>query len=142
MEQLRTSGVDFEFLLIENLSNVDARRLYEKADLAIDQLLAGFYGAMSVELMALEVPVICYLRDADLERLPTGMREELPLINATPATLREVLRDWLTTQRVNLRARGQLSRAFVKRWHGPQQIARETLRDYEIAWARKHRREG
>jgi glycosyltransferase involved in cell wall biosynthesis len=137
IEALRASGVEIDFALVENLTNAEARRLYETADLAIDQVLAGFYGAMAVELMALRVPVICYLRDEDLHVLPREMRTALPLINATPSTLREVLRSWLTGRRDELRSRGEQSREFVQRWHNPREIAAATLRDYQLALAHK-----
>ncbi|RME84127.1 MAG: glycosyltransferase, partial [Caldilineae bacterium] len=51
-------GVDFEFQLVENLRHTEARQLYERADLLIDQLYAGWYGGLDVELMALGKPVI------------------------------------------------------------------------------------
>lgn len=137
VEQLRAEGVALEFRLVEKMTHAEARQIYATADLAIDQVLAGFYGAMAVELMALEVPVICYLREEDLGRLPAGMRADLPLINATPATLAAVLREWLTLRRDELRARGRAGRAFVQRWHNLSEIARETLSDYAAAWQRK-----
>lgn len=137
VERLRARGLDFEFILVENLSHAEARRLYATADLAIDQVLAGFYGALAVELMALEVPVICYLRDEDFGRMPAAMRAELPLIQATPATLETVLGHSLGAGRNDLPARGRASRAFVQRWHHPPAIAQATLDDYAAAWRAK-----
>jgi hypothetical protein len=137
VRRLQGEGMDFEFVLVENLTNAGARRLYETADLAIDQVLAGFYGGLAVELMALEVPVVCYLRDEDVARLPAAMRAELPLIHATPAALSDVLRQWLGRGRSELRAQGRRGREFVRRWHHPPAIARETLDDYAAVWTRK-----
>jgi hypothetical protein len=137
VRRLQGAGVDFEFVLVENLPNAEARRLYATADLAIDQLLAGFYGGLAVELMALEVPVICHLKDQDMQRLPAAMRQEAPLIKATPATIEAVLREWLVARRGELRALGRRSREFVARWHNPREIAGATLADYESIWQRK-----
>jgi hypothetical protein len=137
VERLRASGVEFDFVLVEKMTHAEARQVYQTADLAIDQLLAGFYGALAVELMALEVPVLCYLRDEDMFRLPAGMREELPLINVTPANLESVLREWLVKRRGELRAHGRKSRQFVERWHSPREVARGTLADYERVWKQK-----
>lgn len=136
---LRAEGLKFEFDLVENMTHAEARRIYATADLAIDQVLAGFYGALAVELMALEVPVICYLRADDLLRLPPGMQADLPLINVTPETLVRVLREWLMAPRGELRERGRRSRAFVQRWHNPTEIARATLQDYTEVWERNQR---
>jgi hypothetical protein len=61
------------------------------------------------------------------------MRRELPVINATPSNMYEVLKEWLTTRRGDLGARGLRSRAFVERWHDPLRIAEGIKRDYELA---------
>ncbi len=138
VRQLQASGVDVELVLVENLTQADARLLYATADIAVDQVLAGFYGALAVELMALGVPVICYLRDEDLGRLPAAMRDDLPLIGATPTTLAAVMKSWLVDRRGELRERGLRSREFVRRWHNPSTIARATLSDYADVWERRH----
>jgi len=41
VDRLKAEGVAFEFVLVEKLSNTEARKLYERADLVVDQLLAG-----------------------------------------------------------------------------------------------------
>ena len=130
VERLQHEGVKFRFTLVEGLTNAEARRLYETADLAVDQLLAGFYGAFAVELMALGKPVICQLNPGDLVRLPEAMHRELPLIEAGPESIYEVLRDCLTMRKGELRGIGIRSRAYVERWHDPQQIAQGLIADY------------
>lgn len=139
VERLRAEGVAFEFRLVENLPHAEARRLYAQADLVIDQLLIGWYGALAVEAMALGKPVVCYLRDEDLGFIPAEMRAELPLIRATPTSIEAVLREWLTTRRGELAARGMASRGFVERWHDPRRIAEGLKADYEAAVAKIRR---
>lgn len=131
VERLRSEGVALDFVLVENLANSEARKLYERADLVIDQLLAGWYGGLAVEAMALGKPVVCYLRDADLGFLPQEMRADLPLISATPASIYTVLREWLVERRGELRTRGSAARMYVERWHDPLRIARDLKADYE-----------
>lgn len=135
-EQLRSEGVELELLLVENVPYDEALRLYERADLLVDQVLAGWYGAVAVELMALAKPVVAYIREEDLEGLPAGMRDELPIISATPATLTDVVRSWLTERRADLNEVGRRSRAFVERWHDPAAIAGRLKADYERAVGR------
>ncbi len=139
VEQLRAERISFDFILVEGMSNAEARRLYERADLIIDQLLAGWYGGLAVEAMALGKPVICYLRRTDLSLIPKAMREELPIIEAQPATVQGVLRDWLTHRRGDLRQTGARSRAYVEHWHDPSAIATRLAGDYRAAAAVKHR---
>jgi hypothetical protein len=133
VERLRGEGVPFEFEMVQGLSHAEARQLYGRADLLIDQVLAGWYGGLAVELMALGRPVVCYIRQDDLRFIPQAMRDELPLITAQPETLYDVLKTWLTARREELPALGLRSRAFVERWHDPLQIATQLKRDYENA---------
>ena len=96
----------------KKLSNKEARKRYETADILIDQLLAGWYGGLAVELMALGKPVICYIREDDLKYIPKEMRDELPIINAntlyTQARLRDgsilVLSGLTRTEKINSKA--------------------------------------
>ncbi|MBU1156091.1 MAG: glycosyltransferase [Proteobacteria bacterium] len=137
LERLKAEGVPFKYTLVEGVPRARAREVYETADLAVDQILSGFYGGLAVELMALGKPVICYLRQEDLRFLPQEMRQSLPIINAEPATIYEVLKTWLTTRKMELRAQGLLSRAYMERWHDPLKIAASIKRDYETACASK-----
>lgn len=140
ISRLRAEGVAFEFTLVEGLSHAEARRLYQGADLLVDQLLCGWYGGLAVELMALGKPVICYIREDDLKFIPQQMREELPIINATPATLCDVLREWLTIRKHELRDVGRRSRAYVERWHDPLKIAATLIGEYKAIVSSRRQR--
>jgi hypothetical protein len=142
VSRLKAEGVELEFRLVEGLTQTEARALYAKADLVVDQLLVGWYGALAVEAMALEKPVVAYLGSADLEFIPSGMRSEIPVISAEPSTIYDVLRELLTTRRGELPELGRRSRVFVERWHDPLRIAEEIVADYEAAVARRRQRSG
>jgi len=131
VNRLKDEGVLFDFVLVEGRSNADARLLYEQADLVIDQLLAGWYGGLAVEVMALGKPVISYLRRSDLIFIPPKMRDELPIIEADPDSIYSVLREWLTIKVGDLMERGVKSRDYVENWHDPVKIARRMKADYE-----------
>ena len=133
--------LDFEFLLVEGLTQVEAAKLYRRADLLVDQLLAGWYGALAVELMSLGKPVVSYVRDTDLVNIPAQMRADLPIISATPQTIYTVLKSYLTTERHQLAEVGRRGRAYVERWHDPLKIAQQLKLDYEAIVAQPtHRR--
>ena len=132
VDRLRNvDGLDFEFVLVEGLSNSEARGLYERADLLVDQLLVGWYGGLAVEFMALGKPVISYIREEDLQFLPPEMRSDIPVINATPDSLYEVLKIHLTEQKSDLARLGELGRKYVERWHDPVKVAATLKADYE-----------
>lgn len=123
--------LDVDLVLVESRAHAEALQLYRSADVLVDQLLCGWYGGLSVEVMAMGVPSICYIREEDLAFVPTAMRTELPIIRAEPDTVRDVLREWLTTRRAELPARGAESRRFVERWHDPRAVATRLRADYE-----------
>ena len=133
VDKLKAEGVRFRFELIEGLPRAEARRLFERADLLVDQLWLGWYGGIAVELMALGRPVVSNIREDGLKFLPPEMAKDLPLIRAEPATLVAVLRDWLTTRRKELPRIGEQSRRFVERWHDPRDVAKGLLADYSAA---------
>jgi glycosyltransferase involved in cell wall biosynthesis len=140
LERLRHEGVAFELRLVEGLDHGEVRRLYEEADIVVDQLLAGWYGGLAVEAMALGKPVVAYIRESDLRFVPDAMRQELPVINADPATVYPVLRRLLSASRGELAEIGRRGRAYVERWHDPKTIAAGLIRDYQTALAAKRKR--
>jgi hypothetical protein len=105
--------------------------VYETADILIDQLLAGYYGGLAVELMSLAKPVICYMREEDFKHMPQDMVRDMPVINATPDELYEVLKRCLTTDKHKLRDIGLASRKYVETYHDPIQIAANLISDYK-----------
>ncbi len=131
VRRLQQEGVPIEFVLLEGKTREEARRIFERADLLVDQLILGWYGGIAVELMALGKPVVCHIREADLSVLPPEMRAELPIIRATTATIYDTLREWLTGRRDELPEVGRQGRAYVERWHDPALLAVRMKQTYE-----------
>jgi hypothetical protein len=119
-----------KFVLVKGLPHAEAMRLYQSADLVIDQVLAGWYGGFAVEAMAMGKPVACYIREADLHHIPAAMRAELPLIRLTPETIEADLAAALA-RRAQWPQWGQQARAFVLRWHHPRRLATAMVRAYQ-----------
>lgn len=136
VERLREEGVPFDYELVEGMTRADARKIYERADLLVEQLLLGWYSNLAIELMALGKPVVSYIRDEDLRFVPDKMARDVPVINATPDSVYSVLRTWLTERRDQLPDVGRASRKYVERWHDPLKIAARTKADYERALKR------
>jgi hypothetical protein len=131
INRVKRDGIPVDFVLVEDLPHQEARRAYGRADLVIDQLLAGWYGGFAVEAMALAKPVICYIREDDLAYIPAEMRAHLPIINATPDSIYSVLKRWLTASPGELRERGLESRRYVERWHDPIRVVSRLVGDYQ-----------
>jgi glycosyltransferase involved in cell wall biosynthesis len=131
--RLCAEGVRIELDLIEGLTHEEALTRYAKCDVLVDQLLAGWYGGVAVEAMALGKPVVAYIRDDDLRLIPPQMREDLPIVRTTCATLEDDLRALAELPAEDFHALARDSRRFVERWHDPHAIAEGMLRDYHRA---------
>jgi hypothetical protein len=136
INELKKNGYIFNFVLIEGLSNDDAKLYYETADVFIDQLFAGWYGGVAVEAMALGKPVLSYIREKDLEKIPTEMINDLPIINVNINTLYSELVKIITMPRSKLKHLSLRSRTFVEKWHDPMRIAQHVNLDYQMAFSK------
>jgi len=130
LDELRNEGYKFELVLVESVSNTEARELYESIDVLVDQLFAGWYGGLAVEVMALGKPVLVYIREDDLKFIPKEMKSDLPFINVTPDTIKNGLRNILNMSKLELLELAKQSRHFVEKWHNPEKIAYEIKDDY------------
>src|SRR5690606_570959 len=83
------------------------RELYEISDIGIDQVLYGWHGKVSVELMALGKPVVCYI-DPELLKY----RPELPIVSATPTTLTSELEKLIANESSDGKLAFDLSRTL------------------------------
>jgi hypothetical protein len=119
-----------EFILVQGKTHAEAMRLYEEADLVIDQLLAGWYGGLAVEVMAMGKPVACYIRDEDLDFVPEEMRLALPLVRLHPEHVERDI-EAAIRRRSEWPEWGRRARAYVMRWHDPARIAASMVAAYQ-----------
>ena len=125
--ELRARGVAFEYDEASGVPQPEARRRFARADLVIDQLCMGAHGVFAVEAMSLAKPVVCNLLPGARDAYPPG----LPLIEADPRTLPDVLERWLAPRAGGERhRRGLESRAFAQRHHDVRVVARRLLEAY------------
>lgn len=113
--------------LVENTNHAQAMERYRRADVAIDQLLIGWYGGFAVECMAMGIPVICKI-DEHHKKLAAmngayALVNQLPFIAADKSNLGEILRS-LDTE--SLARSASQCRKFVVDFHDPNQIAHTT----------------
>ena len=123
-------GLDVELDLVEGLHHDEARRRYERADIVVDQLNAGWYGLFAIEAMALGKPVITFLHDEAVRRTEEAFGVSVPIVGATKETLRDRIRE-LAGDGARRRAVGEASRAYVERVHDADEIAGRLLALYE-----------
>lgn len=116
---------NFDFKLVKGVAHEEAKKIYEKADLIIDQILAGSYGVFAVESMAMGKPVICHISDFMKEKYPV----ELPIIIANPDNIEKKI-EYCLKNIDSLREIGLKGRQYVEKYHDMNLIAKENLSIY------------
>jgi glycosyltransferase involved in cell wall biosynthesis len=123
-------GLDVELDIVEGLPHAEARRHYERADLVVDQLNAGWYGIFALEAMALGKPVLSYLRDEAVQETERALGVEVPVVPVTKETLRDRIGE-LAASAEERRRIGASSRAYVERVHDADRGADRLIGIYE-----------
>ena len=81
IDKLKLEGIDVEMIFFHGVPNKELRYYQAQADIVVDMLTYGFFGAEVREAMMLGKPVVCYLRDEWLDQ----MRAEIPeYVDETP----------------------------------------------------------
>lgn len=119
IERLK-SDHDFEFKVVNNVKADELYKEIASSDLVIDQMLVGFYGLLSIESMAMGKPVVCYIRDDIAGHSPA----EMPVINANPDNLYDVLKGILSNPSVLIQT-GIRSREYAEKYHNAKIIAKQ-----------------
>jgi len=121
-----------EFKLIEGMKNSDAVKIYEQADILIDQILIGWYGALSVEAMKAGCAVMVYIREDDLQYIPSVMHEDIrkTFINCNRFNLYEKIVEIIECPSL-LPKYCKHSLEYVHKWHNPDYVASITKKQYE-----------
>ena len=121
--------LDVELDVVEGIPHHEARRRYERADIVVDQLNAGWYGLFAIEAMALGKPVLTFLHDEAVRRTEEAFGVRVPIVSATKETLTERLRPLVASpdERRRLGAEG---RAYVEHVHDADRVADRLLDIY------------
>lgn len=132
IERLRREGLLLELIEPTGIPNREVRFLQAQADIFLDMLTYGWFGANAREAMMLGKPVICFIRPEWLESVREEIpayADELPIISATPQTVEAVLRD-LIAHPEKQRAIGLRGREFALKWHSAEAAGRRLDRIY------------
>jgi hypothetical protein len=123
-------GLDVELDIVEGLRHDEARRHYERADIVVDQLNAGWYGIFALEAMALGKPVLSYLRPEAVEATERALGVDVPIIPVTKETLRDRIGE-LAAAPDERRRLGAASRTYVETVHDADRGADRLLELYK-----------
>lgn len=122
--ELRERGYNIQLILAEKMAHHKIKEMYEISDIGIDQVLYGWHGKVSVELMALGKPVLCYI-DPNLMKY----RPDLPIVNVTPATLTAEL-ERLIVDKNRREEIGSKSKLYAAKYHDVERVVDELFELY------------
>ena len=117
---------DFNFTLVQGMPHEEAKKIYAKADLVIDQILCGSYGLFAIEAMAMGKPVITWISEFMKDKYP----KTLPIISANPETIEAKLEE-LIKNREQLSGLGKQGREYVEEHHDKDKVAKQLLELYK-----------
>ena len=123
VKRLQSEGMKVRLEFVTNMPSTDVRFVQLQADVVIDQLNHGRYGANAREAMMLGRPTICHINKFELpgqKRLESI--ERCPLVSANETNVYEVLRDLLIDKDERRRV-GAASRKFALKWHAADSCA-------------------
>ncbi len=135
VDRLRREGMPVRLEFVTDVPNTEVRFVQAQADVIVDQLNYGRFGATAREGMMLGKPTICYINPEE-PRPDRHLRsiQECPLVSATEETVYHVLKDLLQREDKR-RAIGAAGRAFALKWHSAEACAQrfEALYDRLMA---------
>lgn len=127
IDNLKKKGYNIELKLAEKLPNDKIKEIYIQSDIGIDQILYGWHGKVSVELMALGKPVVCYINPEYLKYRP-----DLPVVNASVENLEQVLENLINNPELR-RTIGEKSREYVAKYHDVEKVVDQLFELYGLS---------
>jgi hypothetical protein len=131
VERLKSDGLPIRLVTPTGIPSRQMRFLQVQADLILDQLNYGRYGAQAREGLMLGKPTICHLDNRQGPGLrPLRSIAECPLVDATEETVYDVLKGLLAAPEERARI-GAASRAYALKWHSADACALRYERVYD-----------
>ena len=131
VKRLQSENCKVKLVHPTNVPSREIRFLQAQADVIVDQLVIGRYGAQAREAMMLGKPTICHINRTE----PLGVSElrcwrECPLIDATEETIYSVLKRLLLSAEERKRI-GKASSAYAMKWHAADSAAERYEKIYD-----------
>jgi glycosyltransferase involved in cell wall biosynthesis len=131
IERLKQEGYKVRLVFLTDKPNKVVRYYQVQADIIVDQLNYGRYGATAREGMMLGKPVISYLNKSELDDNDSlDCLDECPLVSATEQSIYDVLKSLVIN--ADLRKEiGLKSRDYALKWHSAEACAERYEKAYD-----------
>jgi ABC-type uncharacterized transport system substrate-binding protein len=126
-EAERKLGITYE--VIVRKPRPQALAAMARADLLVDQMVLGWYGATAVEAMYNEIPIVGYISPSQIAAAPAGLTNQLPIINTGSNQLFDTIKE-IAANREILREVASAGVLFANNWHDPHVAAKQALAKY------------
>jgi glycosyltransferase involved in cell wall biosynthesis len=126
VERLKAEGLPVELIFFKDVPNRQLRYYQAQADIVVDMLTFGWFGATVREGLMMGKPCVCYLRSEWLASQRTEVPayiDELPVVTATEETIEDVLRELVASPELREEL-GRRGRRFALKWHSADAAAR------------------
>lgn len=128
LTKLKNEGFKFEVYKLENVPYSDLPQLISTVDLVIDKVSRrmGWYGAFGLEALALNKPVMTYIREDLRHFMPFS-----PFVETTPDTVYNDLKAVLENPEMLNLPSNRRGREYVIGLHDEEKVAHEYKKIYE-----------
>lgn len=121
-----------EYLRLEGVVPAQMPETLAGADIVLDQFALGSYGVLACEAMASGAPVIGHVTPEVRAMVHDQTGVEVPIIEADPSSLTDVLRG-LLEEPAKLERAARAGREFVERVHNGEWSAKVLVRSMDIS---------
>lgn len=125
IKRLKDEGANIELILVENMSNSEARMVYQSADIVIDDVLMGPYGILAIECMAMGKPVLGFIHEKFI-----NYYINLPIVNTGPDDVYERIKELIDDPKRRAEL-GRSGRKYVEENHDSIVVAKSIDQIYE-----------
>jgi glycosyltransferase involved in cell wall biosynthesis len=116
IETLRREGHNVRLEFVSDVPSSEVRFIQVQADIIVDQLNYGRYGATSREGMMLGKPTVCFINPREeIHGVESECIRECPLVSATESTVLDVLRRLVVNPELR-HSIGAASRKHALKW--------------------------
>ncbi|QNL20890.1 glycosyltransferase [Hyphobacterium sp. CCMP332] len=127
LDDLKKEGLQFEYLRISGIPNNEVQEIYRnKADIMVDQFIAGDFGTFSLEGMKYGKAVMCYLRDDLIE----NHFPDIPIYNTNIDNIKENLKELILNEELRLTL-GKQGPNFVNKYVSIEEIHTNLVKIYK-----------
>jgi len=135
VERLKSEGHKVRLIFVTDLPNTIVRYYQVQADIIVDQLNYGRYGANAREGMMLGKPVVCYMNKNEFrKKYQIACLEECPIVSASELTVYDELKKLIVNPGLRNRI-GEQSRNYAVKWHDADACAERYEMIYDKLFA-------